>query len=117
MQRKPTRQSRGANADEKRFMAYTKESSCIACGNPGPSIVDHCMGSSFKIKHNLQTVLVGHWLIIPLCLDCDSITTRGSRRAFREEFGPQSTLWMRHCDSGPLDPPGEVRAAIEAWGL
>lgn len=116
MQHRATRQSRSANAEEKRFHAYTKEADCICCGMPGPSIVDHCVGSSFKIKHGLVSVLVGHWFCIPLCIECDSVTTKGSKRAFREAFGSQAELWLKHVDNSPLEPPGEVRADIEAWG-
>ncbi len=116
MNRKPTRQSRSANAEEKRFQSYTKDADCICCGKPGPSIIDHCMGSSFKIKHNLQSVLVGHWLVLPLCLDCDKITTSGSKRAFREAFGSQSVLWARHVENSRFRPSDEVLNAIREWG-
>lgn len=111
MQRKPTRQTRGPNADEKRFHAYTKESDCIGCGNPGPSIVHHCEGSCHK--HN--KVLIGHWFVIPLCLSCDDVITHGSKPAFREQFGPQSELWLKHADSYSLSPPEDVVQAIWGW--
>lgn len=111
MRRKSTRQSRSANAEEKRFHAFTKESDCICCGMPGPSIIDHCMGSTFKTSK----VLVGHWFVLPLCLECDNVTTRGSKKAFREAFGSQTELWLNHIDNSPFEPPEEVVAAIEAW--
>jgi hypothetical protein len=113
MQRKPTKNTRGPNAEEKRFMAYTKESDCIACNHPGPSIVHHCEGATFR--HN--KVLIGHAFVIPLCQSCDDVITQGSRKKFREEFGPQSMLWHKHLDNSPFAPPGEVYHAIMDYGL
>lgn len=89
MQRKPTKNTRGPNVHEKGFQAWCKESECCACHNPGPSIVHHCEGATFK--HN--KVLVGHWFCIPLCQSCDDVVTHESRRAFREKFHTQSGLW------------------------
>lgn len=111
MQRKATRNTRGPNAEEKRFMGYTKECSCIACRNPGPSIGHHAEGATFKNNK----VLVGHWFILPLCLSCDDVITRGSRKGFRELFGPQSELWIKHIENSPFEAPYEVFAAIESW--
>jgi hypothetical protein len=113
MQRKATRQTRGPNAAEKRFHAYTKESDCICCGNPGPSIVHHCEGSC--MKHN--KVLIGHWFVVPLCLTCDDVITQGSRKAFRDRFGAQSQLWRFHVmDTDFLDVlPFDVLYAINDW--
>lgn len=108
MQRKPTKNTRGANSEEKRFMAYTKECSCIVCGNDGPSIVDHAMGATFK--HN--KVLIGHWFVIPLCLACDNVKTRGSRRGFENQFGSLSALWVKHVGNSDFEPPEEVFDAI-----
>ena len=123
MQRKPTKNTRGPNADEKRFIKWTKEQDCICCAAPGPSIVHHCEGSTFK--HN--KVLVGHWFVIPLCVNCDRIVTQGSRRKLTDQFGPQSTLWQWHSlrilrgrdfmMNGPeFLPPAEVTEAILDWG-
>ena len=111
MERKPTKTTRGPNADEKRFHAITKESDCICCGNPGPSIVDHCMGATFK--HN--KVIVGHWFVVPLCQSCDDITTHGSRKAFRERFGPQCDRWVAHVINTKSKPPEDVWCAIVNW--
>lgn len=114
MQRKASKNTRLANAAEKRFHAYTKESDCICCGNPGPSIVHHCEGATFK--HN--KVLIGHWFVIPLCLECDDVITQGSRKAFRAQFGPQSSLWFKHVPLVMLqttDLPKLVVNAIGAW--
>jgi hypothetical protein len=111
MQRKPTRQSRGPNAEEKRFQGFTKEASCIACGNTGPSFVHHCEGATFK--HN--KILIGHYFVLPLCQLCDDVITRGSKKAFREAFGSQSELWAKHIESSPFEPPAEVYSAITSW--
>jgi len=97
-------------------MAYTKECDCIACGNPGPSIVHHAEGATFK--HN--KVLVGHWFVLPLCQACDDVITQGSRKAFREKFGPQSELWIKYirgadCSTKIL-PPFHIYEAIGDWG-
>lgn len=98
MQRLATRQSRGADAAEKRHMKWIKERGiCAACGNSAGVIVHHCEGATFK--HN--KLLVGHWFVIGLCQCCDNIVTRGSRRAFRDAFGPQSKLWFRQLQEYP----------------
>ena len=89
MQRKPTKNTRGPNAEEKRFQAWLKEQPCCVTGKSGPSIVHHCEGSTFK--HN--KVLIGHWFCIPLSQEADDVITHGSRRKFREMYGSQSNLW------------------------
>ena len=111
MNRKPTSNTRGPNAAEKRFHAITKESDCIACGNEGPSIVHHCEGSCFK--HN--KVLCGHMFVIPLCLRCDDVITQGSRKAFRERFGPQSDCWQFHIEQTGFIAPVDIHNAIVDW--
>lgn len=92
MQRRATKNTRGPNADEKKFQALTKESNCVVCNSPGPSIVHHCMGATYK--HNKQ--LIGHWFVLPLCQSCDDIVTHGSRRKFKNEFGLQGDFWKIH---------------------
>lgn len=109
MQRKPTKNTRGPNAEEKRFMAWTKEQPCINCGNPSPSIVDHVYGSCFK---HLK-VLIGHWFVIPLCVECDSVKTIGSCRGFINKFGSLAALWLRSVDGSSFSPPIEVIMSIE----
>jgi hypothetical protein len=115
MQRRATKNTRGPNANEKRFMAYTKECACICCGNPGPSIVHHCEGATFK--HN--KVLVGHWFVIPLCQTCDDVVTHGSKNAFRDINGSQAGLWFIHYENSLyacLPPaPDAVLLAISDW--
>jgi len=112
MQRKPTKNTRGPNAKEKQFMAWVKWRPCICCSAPAPSIVHHAEGATFK--H--QKILVGHWFILPLCQDCDDVITQGSRRAFRDRFGPQSKLWLKLIYKTPIWPPDNVIEAIKDWG-
>jgi len=108
MQRKATKTTRGANAEEKRFMAWTKEQPCINCGNPSPSIVDHVFGSCFK---HLK-VLIGHWFVIPLCVECDSIKTIGSCRGFINKFGSLAGLWLKSVENSNFEPPADVVQSI-----
>ncbi|CAL9960933.1 hypothetical protein VPH219E481_0056 [Vibrio phage 219E48-1] len=107
MQRKPSKKTRGVNADEKRFMSWVKTQSCICCGNDYV-IVDHCMGATYK--HN--RVLIGMWYLIPLCQLCDNIKTQGSRRGFREQFGPMSELWLKLIENYQEEIPSDVIEAI-----
>lgn len=115
MQRKPTRQSRGPDTAELRLMRWIKERGiCAACGNDGGVIAHHCEGATFK--HN--KIHVGHWFVIGLCPPCDSIITRGSRRAFRDAFGPQCELWFKQLQDYPLRHEiGQTEIdAIMEWG-
>jgi len=110
MQRKPTKNTRGPNADEKHFQGWLKEQPCVWCGNDGPSIVDHCRGATFK--HN--KVLVGHWFCVPQCVKCDTQKTIHGKRLGNEARAwiNQETDW-RSC--GGIGCPDEVWAAIEDW--
>lgn len=112
MQRKATKQSRAANADEKRFMQYTKECDCIACGAPGPSECDHVVGSSAKIKVFLISVLIGHWFLLPLCHECHMMKTR-SKRSFLKLYGPFYKLWLKHIKGYHGDIPEDVIEGIK----
>lgn len=123
MMRKPTKNTPGPNADEKRFMGWTKEQGCICCGAEGPSICHHAEGSCFK--HN--KVLIGHYFVLPLCMTCDRIVTFGSRRKFTDQFGSQAGLWSIHVqnlrflkESGLHEdikmPSQDVYEAIIDWG-
>lgn len=109
MQRKPTKNTRGPNAEEKRFAAYTKGSDCIACGAEGPSIVDHVAGATYK--HN--KVLIGHWFLIPLCVTCDTIKTQGSGKALAKHACMSlSSLWDYHAADYSTIPPHAVIKSI-----
>ena len=116
MQRKATKTTRGANADEKRFHAWLKEQPCCVTRKSGPSIVHHCEGATFK--HN--KVLVGHWFCLPLSQEVDDVITKGSRKRFREVYGPQSTLWAKVITGYALEcckmAPSDVFDAIMDWG-
>ena len=116
MQSKPTKQTPAPSAAERRFMAYTKDSDCICCGNPGPSIVDHIWGKSKKLYNGPERVHVGHWAVIPLCVPCDNVKTRGSRRAFEDQFYSQVTMWFLHAirNYGKENIPESVRQAMIA---
>lgn len=113
MQRRATKNTRGANAAEKRYLKWVKEQPCIICQQPGPSIADHCEGATFKTSK----VLVGMWFILPYCQVCDAVKTQGSRRAHLNQFSTtQSALWLHFIEQAPEPPPPEVVAAIADWG-
>lgn len=84
MQRKATKNTRAASAEEKRFQGWLKEHNCAWCGNDGPSIVDHCRGATFK--HN--KTLIGHWFCLPCCVQCDTQKTIHGKR-----LGNESEMW------------------------
>ncbi len=110
MRRKPTKNTRGPNAEEKRYQAWLKEQPCAYCGAPGPCIVDHARGATFK--HN--KVLIGHWFCTSRCLECDTKKTIHGDRIDNE-----SSVWIfQHSEysSETGNPaPYEVEAAILDW--
>lgn len=115
MQRKATKQSPAANTAEKRHLVWVKNRGvCAACLNAAPLILHHCEGSSFRNNK----ILIGHWFVLGLCQCCDNIITRGSRKAFRLQFGSQSSLWLRQFENYvPKDEcPIEVINSIVTWG-
>lgn len=115
MQRKPTKQSPGPNAAERRHATWVKfGTTCAACNKYACLIVHHCEGSTFR--HN--KTLIGHWFILGLCQDCDDIVTFSCRRHFREEYGPQSALWAKQIAQYAANDecPEEVKQAILDWG-
>ena len=119
MQRKKSnnRNGRLANADEKRFHAWLKEHECVWCENPGPSIVDHCKGSTFS--HN--KVHIGHWFCLPQCVTCDTQKTIHGKR-----LGNESEAWQLINTEYEMEPkvdafhlcstPAEVYESIQDWG-
>lgn len=110
MQRKPTKNTRGPNADEKRFQGWLKEQPCVWCGNDGPSIVDHCRGATFKHSK----VLIGHWFCLPACVDCDTEKTIHGKR-----LGNESVRWRDKIEDYLIDTlktaPLEVENSIQDW--
>ena len=112
MQRRATKTTRGPNADEKRFQAWCKEQDCAWCGNPGPSIVDHARGATFK-HHK---TLIGHFFCIPQCIECDTRKTIYGKR-----LGNESEMWVKIFDAYKSEDmtrtaPFDVSFAIMDWG-
>tara|TARA_R110000765_G_scaffold293584_1_gene388969 strand:+ start:27 stop:371 length:345 start_codon:yes stop_codon:yes gene_type:complete len=112
VQRKPSknRNGRGPNAAEKAFQGWLKERSCAWCGNDGPSIVDHCKGSTFG--HN--KVHIGHWFCVPQCVECDTEKTIHGKRQ-----GNESQAWLKMAFHYSYDRgvavPYDVEMAIKDW--
>ncbi len=114
MRRKATANTRGANAAEKRLMDWTAEQSCVICFRPGPSIVEHMYGATFR--HN--KVLIGMFAVLSYCQGCDDVKTHGSHRAHKEVFGfTQAELYLIRIESYPsrAEIPDDVIAAIRSW--
>lgn len=105
MQRPRSKNTRHANADEKRYHSWIKESGhCAACREDRPVSVHHCMGSTYR--HNKR--LIGHIFCIGLCGECDEIVTQGSRREFTNKFGiTQGEMW-NYCSGLYLLDGGEL---------
>ena len=95
------------STQEKAYQSWAKERLCCVCGNYGV-VVHHCEGSTFKLKVNFETVLLGHWFCLPLCTTCDDVITNGSRRSFRERFGLQCDYWAKEIDEYPGEKPPEI---------
>ena len=87
MQRRATKNTRGPNADERRFQQWLKQQKCCV-GSNGIVEVHHCKGSTFK--HN--KVLIGHWFCIPLSQSAHQAYHNGTK-SWRDVYGPQSALW------------------------
>ena len=106
MQRRATKQSRGPNAEEKRFQSWLKQQPC-AVGGWGITEVHHCKGSTFK--HN--KVHIGHWFCLPLSQSAHSAYHAGTK-AWQAQYGNQAEIWERvymaykidtDCDPCPDD--------------
>jgi hypothetical protein len=117
MQRKATRQSRAANAEEKAHITWIKERGiCAACGATGGVIAHHCEGATFKVRVGFERVQIGHWFVLGLCQCCDNIVTRQSRSALRDAFGAQSELWLKQAEQYPREIPINVIQGIAQYG-
>ena len=113
MNRKPTKNTRGPNVEEKRLMNWVKEQSCCICRRPGPSIVDHMYSSTFR---HLK-VLIGMWALLPYCERCDQVKTQGSHRMHEKIYHTtQAKLWEAMMAFCPYKAPQEVTDAIMDWG-
>ncbi len=95
-------------------MAWIKERGvCAACDTQAQVICHHCYGATAKVKVDLITVIIGHSAVLGLCFCCDNIVTRGSRRTFVDQFGPQNLLWEKqYADSPVRFPPAVVRGIM-----
>ena len=117
MQRKATKQSRAANAEEKAHIKWVKERGiCSACGGTGGVIAHHCEGATFKVRVGFERVQIGHWFVLGLCQPCDNIVTRQSRAAFRDAFGAQSELWLKQAGQYRREIPINVMQGIAQYG-
>jgi hypothetical protein len=110
MQRKSNSKTRGPNAEEKKFQLWLKGHDCVWCGNPGPGIVDHCRGATFR--HN--KILIGHRFCISQCWECDHRKTIGGKRQ-----GNEAQSWLKlnaeyELETGIETPYDEV-LAIQDW--
>ena len=110
MQRPNSKNTRQANAEEKRFHGWLKEHSCCWCGSGGYSIVDHSKGATFK--HN--KTLIGHWFCLPVCGICDPLKT-----IFGKQQGNESEMWLKleaeYLTETGRSAPDDVHSAIEDW--
>jgi len=115
MQRKTSknRNGRQASGDEKRFHRWLKEHDCVWCGNPGPSIVDHCKGATFS--HN--KVHIGHWFCLPQCVECDTEKTiHGKRLVNESQAWHKVAIEFIDFMKGKVRPPSDVMISIHNWG-
>lgn len=117
MRRPTTKQSRAANASEKRRMAWLKERAlCSACGTRGPVINHHAAGSAAKVKVDFETVLIGHAFVLSLCQTCDDLVTHGSRRRLTDTYGSQASLWVIQELDNPDPAPASIWSGINLSG-
>ena len=116
MQRRPTSNTRGPNADERRYQAWLKLQPCIYCGQRAPSICDHARGATFKN----DKVLIGHWYCTSKCQRCDDFKTHGNHRThYRETNTLESSAWLvqsvRFTLSSSIKAPLDVIDSIHSF--
>lgn len=114
MQRKSTKQSRGAHADEKAFMSWCKEQPSIVSGEFGVE-VHHCVGSSRKTYVDNERVHIGHWFVVPLTTDEHKLFHHDKYK-FIDQYGEQSELWLRLIENYPGKIPDKVIKGIAEYG-
>lgn len=95
MQRKATKNTRAANAEERRLLKKTKEQPCIVCGCPPPSIADHAYGATFR--HNKE--LIGMVAIMPLCGRHDSVKTNRKNKVFMQKYGSIAEKCLKNMEN------------------
>jgi len=114
MQRPSNKQSRGANADEKKFMAWCKEQPSIVSGSYGVE-VHHCVGSSAKTYVGAERVHIGHYFILPLTPE-EHKTYHNRKREFASEYGHQQDLWLLLISSYDEPIPENIKKGILNYG-
>ena len=111
MQRKPTRNTRGPNAEERRFQGWVKYQPCIWCGNDGGVIVDHVKGATFKNNK----VLIGHFFCLPNCEVCDDKKTIEGKK-----LGDYADKWfdlmLDYRQQGGKPASNDIFNSIREWG-
>jgi len=111
VQRKPTKNTRGPNADEKRFQGWLKEQNCCVSNEYGVQ-VHHCLGSTAK----QDKVLIGHYFCIPLTPEIHDYY-HNSSKAWRNCFGFQYLLWASlayeyESETGNVIPHEVIQAIL-----
>lgn len=114
MQRPSNKQSRGAYADEKQFMAWCKEQLSCVSGEYGVE-VHHCIGSSRKTYVDNVRVHIGHWFVIPLTPEEHKFFHR-EKFAFIAKYGEQADLWLKLIENYPHEIPDSVIKGIAEYG-
>ena len=114
MQRKSSPQSRGVNAEEKRFIEWCKEQPSIVSGAYGVE-VHHCAGSSAKTYVGAQRVHIGHWFCIPLT-PYEHNMYHNRKSEFIASYGVQSALWEALISNYTGDIPENITEAIINYG-
>lgn len=111
MQRRATKNTRGPDAEEKRFQGWVKEQPCCWCGSESGSIVDHVKGATFK--HNKE--LIGHWFVLPNCEVCDKRKTIEGKKLgdYAKKWEMLQSVYIAETDSYV---PVDVWRAIRGWG-
>lgn len=87
MQRKATKNTRGPNANEKKFQGWLKEQPCCITGAFGVQ-VHHCVGATGKNNK----VLIGHYFCLPMSVEIHNEYHAGTK-AWRQKYCNQSGLW------------------------
>jgi len=114
MQRLSSKQSRGPNANEKRFIAWCKEQPSIVSGDYGVE-VHHCVGSSAKTYVGAERVHIGHWFCIPLTPEEHKLF-HSDKMEFAEVYGNQSDLWLELIKNYFAPIPVEAIKGIVSYG-
>lgn len=88
------------------------------CGCPGPSIVDHGRGQSYR--H--MKILIGHFFCTSKCQRCDDFKTHGNHRKHYKETGLlESTAWLGQVvefnKATGIEPPPEVDIAMVSFQI